>query len=165
MPGSNLSSSQKSLADKKVKVAGPSNQHCLSSYTTQPYKWIWTKNKNDVLDAPTFVHLRLPVSTFVDLRPPVSTYVQLRLPMSTCIHMRPLLSTCVHQHPMHLVINVAFWQLFPIFANVLKNSKTFCIFWQIIFSFGTFKQSIAIVLKFWQCFANIWQIYASFDCL
>ena len=49
---SNLSSSQKSLADKKVKVAGPSNQHCLSSYTTQPYEWIWTKNKNTVSDAP-----------------------------------------------------------------------------------------------------------------
>ena len=32
---SSLSSSQTSLADKKVKVAGPSNQHCYSSYTTQ----------------------------------------------------------------------------------------------------------------------------------
>ena len=33
MPWSNFSSSQKSSADKKVKVAGPSNQHCHSSYT------------------------------------------------------------------------------------------------------------------------------------
>ena len=33
MPWSNFSSSQKSSADKKVKEAGPSNQHCHSSYT------------------------------------------------------------------------------------------------------------------------------------
>ena len=78
MPWSNFSSSQKSSADKKVKVAGPSNRH-YSSHTTQPYKWIWTKNKNNVLDAPaaasTFVHLHPPVSTCVQLRPPVSTSV------------------------------------------------------------------------------------------
>ena len=53
MPRNNLSSSQKSSADKKVKVAGPSNQHCHSSYITQPYEWIWIKNKDTVLDAPT----------------------------------------------------------------------------------------------------------------
>ena len=49
MPRNNLSSSQKSSADEKVKVAGPSNQHCYSSYTTQPYKWIWTKNIVELL--------------------------------------------------------------------------------------------------------------------
>ena len=71
MARSNLSSSQKCLADKKVKVAVPSNQHCLYSYTTQPYEWIWTKNKNTALDAPTtFANLgilRLPLATFGNL--------------------------------------------------------------------------------------------------
>ena len=101
MPRSNLSSSQKSSADKKVKVAGPSNQHCHSSYTTQPYKWIWTKNKNTVLDAPasTFARLHLPVSTFIHLRPAVSTYAHLHLPMSTCIHLCQPASSCVHLCP------------------------------------------------------------------
>ena len=100
---SNLSSSQKSSADEKVKVAGPSNQHCYSSYTTQPYKWIWTKNKNNVLDAPaaasTFARLHLPVSTFIHLRPAVSTYAHLHLPMSTCIHLCQPASSCVHLCP------------------------------------------------------------------
>ena len=59
MPRNNLSSSQKSSADKKVKVAGLSNQHCHSSYTTQPYKWIWTKNKNTFLDATASTFTRL----------------------------------------------------------------------------------------------------------
>ena len=101
MPRSNLSSSQKSSADKKVKVAGLSNQHCHSSYTTQPYKWIWTKNKNTVLDAPasTFPRLHLPVSTFIHLRPAVSTYAHLHLPMSTCIHLCQPASSCVHLCP------------------------------------------------------------------
>ena len=83
MPRSNLSSSQKSSADKKVKVAGPSNQHCHSSYTTQPYKWIWTKNKNNVLDAPAAA----------------STLARLHLPMSTCIHLCQPASSCVHLCP------------------------------------------------------------------
>ena len=91
MPRSNLSSSQKYSADKKVKVAGPSNQQCYSSYTTQPYKWIWTKNKNNVLDA--------PASTFIHLRPPASTYAHLHLPMSTCIHLCQPASSCVHLCP------------------------------------------------------------------
>ena len=99
MPRSNLSSSQKSSADEKVKVGGPSNEHCYSSYTTQPYKWIWTKNKNTVLDAPasTFARLHLPVSTFIHLRPPASTYVHML--WSTCIHFDPHASNFVHQHP------------------------------------------------------------------
>ena len=83
MPRTNLSSSQKSSADKKVKVAGPSNQHCHSSYTTQPYKWIWTKNKNNVLDAPAAA----------------STFARLHLPMSTCIHLSQPASSCVHLCP------------------------------------------------------------------
>ena len=83
MPRSNLSSSQKSSADEKVKVAGPSNQHCYSSYTTQPYKWIWTKNKNNVLDAPAAA----------------STFARLHLPMSTCIHLCQPASSCVHLCP------------------------------------------------------------------
>ena len=84
-----------------MKVAGPSNQHCHSSYTTQPYKWIWTKNKNTVLDAPasTFARLHLPVSTFIHLRPAVSTYAHLHLPMSTCIHLCQPASSCVHLCP------------------------------------------------------------------
>ena len=83
MPRSNLSSSQKSSADKKVKVAGPSNQHCYSSYTTQPYKWIWTKNKNNVLDAPA------AASTFARLHLPVSTFIHLCQPASSCVHLCP----------------------------------------------------------------------------
>ena len=83
MPRSNLSSSQKSSADEKVKVAGPSNQHCYSSYTTQPYKWIWTKNKNNVLDAPAAA----------------SPFPRLHLPMSTCIHLCQPASSCVHLCP------------------------------------------------------------------
>ena len=115
MPRNNLSSSQKSSADKKVKVAGPSNQHCQSSYATQPYKWIWTKNENTVLDAPasTFARLHLPVSTFIHLRPAVSTYAHLHLPMSTCIHL------C--QPP----ISIPVLFLVPNFTNT--DSKTF--FW------------------------------------
>ena len=83
MPRSNLSSSQKSSADEKVKVAGPSNQHCYSSYTTQPYKWIWTKNKNNVLDAPA------AASTFARLHLPVSTFIHLCQPASSCVHLCP----------------------------------------------------------------------------
>ena len=109
MPRNNLSSSQKSSADKKVKVAGPSNQHCHSSYITQPYEWIWIKNKHAVLDAPpasTYVHLLPPLSTYVHLHPPTctfihfcptaSTYVHLRPPGSTCVHMCSPASICVH---------------------------------------------------------------------
>ena len=83
MPRSNLSSSQNSVADEKVKVAGPSNQHCYSSYTTQPYKWIWTKNKNNVLDAPA------AASTFARLHLPVSTFIHLCQPASSCVHLCP----------------------------------------------------------------------------
>ena len=99
MPWSNFSSSQKSSADKKVKVAGPSNQHCHSSYITKPYKWIWTKNKNSVLDAPTCVHLRPSSSTFVHLGLPVSTFVHLHPHASICIYRCPPVSTCVQLRP------------------------------------------------------------------
>ena len=122
MPRNNLSSSQKSSADKKVKVAGPSNQHCHSSYITQPYEWIWIKNKHTVLDAPpastcfhlcpptstcihfhphasTFLHLHPPASTCIHLHPPLSFFVQLRLPMSTCVHLGQPAFTCVHLRP------------------------------------------------------------------
>ena len=104
MPRSNLISSQKSSADKKVKVAGLSNQHCHSSYTTQPYKWIWTKNKNTVLDATasTFTCLWSSpafdphASNFLHLRPPASTFIHMHPLFSICIHLHPLLSNCVH---------------------------------------------------------------------
>ena len=114
LPRNKLGLSQKSSADKKVKVAGLLNQHCNSSYTTTPYKWLWTKNENTVLDAPpactcvhlfppsstyvmsTFVHLCPPVSTCVQLGPPMSTYVDLCQPASSFVHLRPPASTCVH---------------------------------------------------------------------
>ena len=100
MPRSNLSSSQKSSADEKVKVAGPSNQHCYSSYTTQPYKWIWTKNKNNVLDAPAAA----------------STFARLHLPMSTCIHLCQPASSCVHLCPPQ-------WVTVP--SKMLNDTDTF----------------------------------------
>ena len=97
----NLSSSQKSTVDKKVKVAGPSNQHCHSSYITQLYEWIWIKNKDTVLDASTCFHLRPPMSTCVHLRPPTSTCVHICPPVSTyvIVHLHPPASTCVHLCP------------------------------------------------------------------
>ena len=124
MPRSNLSSSQKSSADEKVKVAGPSNQHCYSSYTTQPYKWIWTKNKNTLLDAPasTFARLHLPVSTFIHLRPAVSTYAHLHPPVSTCIQLRPPVSTSVGDGTQQNVKRYRYffrYQIFPISIPVL----------------------------------------------
>ena len=131
MPRSNLSSSQKSSADKKVKVAGPSNQHCHSSYITQPYEWIWIKNKHTVLDAPpasTYVHLLPPLSTYVHLRPHMPTCVYLCPPASTCVNLRPAASSCVHLCPPASTFiplyphasNFVFWQLLPIFANALQ---------------------------------------------
>ena len=125
VPRSNLSSSQKSSADEKVKVAGPSNQHCYSSYTTQPYKWIWTKNKNNVLDAPaasTYVHLHPPTSSCVQIRSPASTYVHLHPPVSTCIQLRPPLSTSVCDSTQQNVKRYRYffrYQIFPISIPVL----------------------------------------------
>ena len=129
MPRNNLSSSQKSSADEKVKVAGPSNQHCYSSYTTQPYKWIWTKNKNNVLDAPaasTYVHLHPPTSTCI--RSPASTYVHLHPPVSTCVQLRPPVSTSVCDGTQQNVKRYRYffrYQIFPISIPVLFSVPNF----------------------------------------
>ena len=136
----------------------------------------------------TCVHLGQPAFTCVHLRPSVSTCIHLRISASTFIHLHPLLSTCIHMCPpashasnyIHFCPpasgNLIIWSyqrcVLATFANFCQSlgkfqpiATTFCIFWQIIFSFGTFKHSIVIVLKFWQCFDNIWQIWAICNCL
>ena len=113
MPRSNLSSSQKSSADEKVKVAGPSNQHCYSSYTTQPYKWIWTKNKNNVLDAPA------AASTFARLHLPVSTFIHLCQPASSCVHLCPPQCVTIPSKMLNDTDTFFRYQIFPISIPVL----------------------------------------------
>ena len=75
-----------------------------------------------------------PSSTYAHLCPHASSWGRLCPPMSTCVNLHPALSTCVHLHP---------------------HAST-CIFWQIIFSFGTFKQAT---------FGNLCQLLAIIDLL
>ena len=103
MPWSNFRLSQKSSADEKVKVGGPPNQHCHSSFTTQPHTWIWTKNEN-------------AASSCFHLRPPASNYVRFRPPMSTCIHLCQPASSCVHLCPPQ-------WVTVP--SKMLNDTDTF----------------------------------------
>ena len=133
----------------------------------------------------TCVHLHPSASTCIRMcivHPLSSTYIHFCPPASTCIHFHPPASTCIHFCPpvstsipctnyIHFCqpasgyLVICSYQRCPLstFANVKKNSNrwqqffTFSIFWRIIFSFGTFKQSIAIaiVLKCWQLFTNI----------
>ena len=119
MPRSNLSSSQKSSADEKVKVAGPSNQHCYSSYTTQPYKWIWTKNKNNVLDAPA------AASTFARLHLPMSTCIHLCQPASSCVHLCPPQCVTVPSKMLNDTDTFFRYQIFPISIPVLFSVPNF----------------------------------------
>ena len=117
---SNLSSSQKSLADKKVKVAGPSNQHCLSSYTTQPYEWIWTKNKNTVSDAPaTFGKSRQFTIAFSNFWHFMTTFCN----FSQLLAIIDLLSATLQ----FLAVFGNFWQLLPCHHAIMSSFHHFII--------------------------------------
>ena len=145
----------------------------------------------------TCVHMCSPASICVHLYPLAYICIHFHPPTSTFVHLHPLSSTCIHMCPpaSHASNYIHFcppasgyliiWSyqrcVLATFAIVWKNSNwwqqflTFCIFWQIIFSFGTFQQSIAIdnvlpkfgkirqfTIAFIATFGNLWQLLATY---